>query len=330
MNAVIESGRAAAGALHAPRLRVFHWLVRRELWEHRGIWLAPLICAAIILAAAVFGQVDFGAPQSPGEAATGGSFGTAATFWARAALLALGTPFYFVLLFTQFFYALNSLYEDRKDRSVLFWKSLPASDLETVLSKLFVAAVVMPLLAVAITVVTQMLLALVAVVRVDEVAAELSRAFGPRAGEAAEAFVHALGNPRLWLLDFLPRLLLLALAYGLWTLPIVGFALLVSAASPRSPAVIAFLIPAAIGLAEKLAFNSDWLSRQIGIHAFGAIVGSGTGEVVSGAGGPTGLAPVARHFASQVASTDLWGGLVVGVVLVAAAVWARRYRDENT
>ena len=132
------------------------------------------------------------------------------------------------------------------------------------------------------------------------------------------------------LLDFLPRLVLLALSYGLWTLPIVGFALLVSAASPRSPAVVAFLVPAAISLAGKMVFDSDWLNSQIGIHAFGAIVGSGTGHIIGAAGGPTGLAPVARHFASQVDSADLWGGLAVGALLVAAAVWARRYRDENT
>ena len=330
MNAVIESGRAAVGAVHAPRLRVFQWLVRRELWEHRGIWMAPLICALIILAAAIFGRLNLGIPDAPPEPSTGGSFAAEATGWARAALIGLGTPFYFVLLFTQFFYALNCLYEDRKDRSVLFWKSLPASDFETVLSKLCVAAVVMPLVAVAITFATQLLLAVVAVVRVDGVAAEMTRAFGPRAGEAVQAFVHALGDPRLWLLDFLPRLLLLALSYGLWTLPIVGFALLASAASPRSPAVIGFLVPAAISFAEKLLFNSDWLNTQIGIHAFGAIVGSGTDKIVAAGNGPTGLGPVARHFASQVQNVDLWGGMLVGVAFFAAAVWARRYRDENT
>ena len=64
MNALLESGRAAAGAVHAPRLRVFQWLVRRELWEHRGIWMAPLICALIILFGAAFGQLDLGDASS--------------------------------------------------------------------------------------------------------------------------------------------------------------------------------------------------------------------------------------------------------------------------
>ena len=69
MNAVLESGKAVAGSVHAPRLRVFKWLVRRELWEHRGIWIAPAICAAIILFSAAVGNVSLDgnpAAQGPG------------------------------------------------------------------------------------------------------------------------------------------------------------------------------------------------------------------------------------------------------------------------
>ncbi len=334
MNAVIESGRAVAHSVHAPRLRVFRWLVRRELWEHRGIWLAPLVCAAITLVGLAFGRIDGSelqvGPSDAAQAARGAELALAAPGWARASLLALGVPFYFVLLFTQVFYALNSLYEDRKDRSVLFWKSLPASDLETVLSKLFVASVVLPLVVAGFTLVTQLLFALVAVVRIDGFAVEVSRSFGPHAGQAAQAFVQALGNPQLWLVDLLPRLGLVAVSHAAWSLPIVGFALLVSAAAPRSPVLIALLVPAAVGFAESLLFGTNWLGDRINSHAFGAIVWSGADNAMNNPGMPTGLGPVASHFGSQMTSLTLWTGLVAGIVFVACAIWARRYRDENT
>src|SRR3546814_20822192 len=44
-----------------------------------------------------------------------------------------------VLGFVVFFYCLGALYDDRRDRSILFWKSLPVSDASTVLSKVFSA-----------------------------------------------------------------------------------------------------------------------------------------------------------------------------------------------
>lgn len=335
MNAVIESGRAVARSVHAPRLRVFQWLVRREWWENRSIWIAPLVVACITLAGVVFGQVNVGDLQvgpsdaTSAQAARAAELTLAAPGWARATLLALGIPFYFVLLFTQFFYALYALYEDRKDRSVLFWKSLPTSDLETVLSKLFVAAVLMPLVVAGVVLLTQVLFAVVATFRVDAVAAELSRALGPQAGDAAHAFVRALANPQVWL-ELVPRLLLLVGAFAFWTLPIVGFALLVSAAAPRSPTLLALLLPAGIGLAESLLFGSNWLGERINAHAFGAIVGSGAEAVMKTPGMPTGLGSVARHFSGQMTDLTLWSGVVVGIAFIAGAVWARRYRDENT
>ena len=55
-----------------------------------------------------------------------------------------------MLGFVVFFYCLGSLYDERKDRSVLFWKSLPVSDRDTVLSKALSALVVAPTLAIAV------------------------------------------------------------------------------------------------------------------------------------------------------------------------------------
>jgi ABC-2 type transport system permease protein len=332
MNAVLESGKAVAGAVHAPRLRVFKWLVRRELWEHRGIWIAPLICALIILFSAAVGQVNLGDTPAPAPAVEGLVVqAPVAGQWAGVALLGMAVPFYFTLLFTQFFYALNSLFDDRKDRSVLFWKSLPASDLETVLSKLFVASVVLPLVALLFTLGTQVLFALVAALRVDAIGAQLGAALGAGATVAAHSFVDALGSPGLWLAD-VATLLWVVFGFMLWTLPIVGYALLVSAATPRSPFVFAALLVAGLVLAESLLFGSDWFLGQLVAHAFAPI--AGIDRSVEGA------ATMASHghlpgfsdgqLLSSFTAPGLWAGVLVGVLFIGGAVWARRYRDENT
>ncbi len=330
MNAVLESGKAVVGSVHAPRLRVFKWLVRRELWEHRGIWIAPLICALIILFSASVGHVNLG--DTPVHVAQDVDVKSQeASEWASVALLGMAVPFYFTLLFTQFFYALNALFDDRKDRSVLFWKSLPASDLETVLSKLFVASVVLPLVALLFTLGTQALFALVAVLRVDAIGAQLGAALGAGATVAAHSFVGALGSPQLWLGD-IATLLWVVLGFMLWTLPIVGYALLVSAATPRSPFVVAALLVGALGLAELLLFNGDWLAGQLFQHAFGAISSMqhpNAGLMAVNAEGHL-SAVSGGELHATFGSASLWGGVLVGVLFIGGAVWARRYRDENT
>jgi ABC-2 type transport system permease protein len=330
MNAVLESGKAVAGSVQAPRLQVFKWLVRRELWEHRSIWIAPAICAAIILFSAAVGHVSLdGNPEPHGPGLMVNS--PAAAQWAGTALLGMAVPFYITLLFTQFFYALNCLFDDRKDRSVLFWKSLPASDLETVLSKVCVASVVLPLVALLFTVATQAVFAVLAALRVGEIATQLGTAFGPNAAAAAHAFVGALGSPQLWLADVL-TLLWVAVGFALWTLPLVGYGMLVSAASARAPFVFAALLVGSVGLAESLLFNSGRFAGQLFQHAFGAIVG-----LEHATGGPAavnahGYVPSvsAERLLAALTSADLWVGVLVGLLFIGGAVWARRYRDENT
>ncbi|WP_210235883.1 ABC-2 transporter permease, partial [Mesorhizobium sp. M1C.F.Ca.ET.212.01.1.1] len=61
-----------------------------------------------------------------------------------------------VLAFVVFFYCLGALYDDRRDRSILFWKSLPLSDTQTVLSKVISALIVAPLIAVIAGIITML------------------------------------------------------------------------------------------------------------------------------------------------------------------------------
>src|ERR1041385_159155 len=138
------------------RTRPFYWSVWREVWENRSLYIAPLIIAVVV----VFGFLasTAGLPER------------------RAAVLMLGpekaraaieVPYdvaAMVLIFTAFivgvFYCLDALHGERRDRSILFWKSLPVSDLTTVLSKVTVPLVVLPLLSFVITIATQWIMLL--------------------------------------------------------------------------------------------------------------------------------------------------------------------------
>jgi ABC-2 type transport system permease protein len=64
----------------------------------------------------------------------------------RSGLIVLGFPIAFIMIFAVLSYSLGTFYEERKDKSIIFWRSLPISDLETVLSKVFVVVFVAPLI----------------------------------------------------------------------------------------------------------------------------------------------------------------------------------------
>src|SRR5213083_1768855 len=139
-NTVSESaGVTAPGYSNAPT-RPFYWSVRRELWENRSIYVAPILVAVVVLFGFFVSTV--GLPERR-----------------RAVLLldpakaraAIAMPYDVVavmMIFTGFlvglFYCLDALYGERRDRSILFWKSLPVSDLTTVLSKIVIPLLVLP------------------------------------------------------------------------------------------------------------------------------------------------------------------------------------------
>jgi len=115
------------------------------------------------------------------------------------------------------FYSLDALYGERRDRSILFWKSLPVSDLTTVLSKFTIPLIVLPLLSFAIAVVTQFVILLLT-------AQSCWAAAECRDGLGADIVLpHVTDAP-------LPH----ADRHGLWYAPIYGWLLLVSLGTTRA------------------------------------------------------------------------------------------------
>src|SRR5438477_10044797 len=136
--------------------RPLHWSVWRELWENRSIYIAPLAVAVVVL----FGFMisTYGMPER--------RRGVLLMDPAKQRAL-ISEPYdaaAMMLIFTVFivgvFYCLDALYGERRDRSILFWKSTPVSDWTTVLSKMAIPLIILPLVTFAITIATQLIMLL--------------------------------------------------------------------------------------------------------------------------------------------------------------------------
>lgn len=281
-----------------PTSRLLYWSVVRELWESRSIYVAPLAVAGLIL----FGFL-ISAFRLPFEIRATLSLDPMrrhellAQPYDFAALLIMGTTFIVAL-----FYCLDALHGERRDRSILFWKSLPVSDLATVLSKASIPLVVLPLLTFIITVVTQGLMLLI------------SSAVLAGSGLNVGSLWSQLSLFQTWLM----LLYHLVTVHALWYAPIFGWLLLVSAWARRMPILWASLPVLAIALVEKIAFNSTHFAEMLGNR-----VGGGVEAITLPGGSPMDpmTHPTPGHF---LASTGLWIGLVLTAAFLAGAVRLRR------
>ncbi len=217
-----------------------------------------------------------------------------------AALLLMG-----ISLIVAVFYCLDALHGERRDRSILFWKSLPVSDLITVLSKASIPVVVIPLLTFAITIATQWIMLLLS---------------------SVVLLGSGLSVATLWsqvpMFQMSVMLLFhLVAGHGLWYAPIFGWLLLVSAWARRAPFLWATVPLLAIGVVEKIAFNTSYFFAMLQNRFPGVHEGAGF------ANGSMSTDPLSQlnvgHFLS---SPGLWIGLAVFAAFLAVAVRLRRYQ----
>ncbi|MGQ0430039.1 MAG: ABC-2 transporter permease [Gammaproteobacteria bacterium] len=300
----------------------FIWMLRREIWEHKAIWIAPLIVLGCLLATALFGRVHLGPLGEVDRGLSPFASISQETLTGIVTLVYAGltVAMFAVLGIISFFYSLDSLYADRRDRSVLFWKSLPLSDAETVLSKFAVATVVIPLVALVGAVASHFLVA-------GAVSIKLSMA-GLPAGFLwnAQAILGGIVVSLLWCLMAM-----------LWYAPVVGYLMLASAWAPRGPFLWAVLPPVAIVLLERVLFYSEYAADFIALRIFGPIhvlEGGGDADPKTDAEVRAAVEKLAdrdllANLADFFQSADLWLGVIAAGLLIAAAMWVRRYRDET-
>jgi ABC-2 type transport system permease protein len=286
-----------------PATRPMYWSVRRELWENRSVYIAPLAVAVLVLLGFLISAINL--PHSMRAVlALDPALQRAAIEkpYDIAAMLTVLTAF-----IVGVFYCLDALHGERRDRSILFWKSLPVSDLTTVLSKASIPLVVLPLLVFAIIVATQLIMLLVATVVL-------------------------LGNgvsaATLW--SQLPLFQMsLALLYGLtvitlWHAPIYGWLLLVSGWARRTTFLWAVLPPLALCVVEKIAFNTSYFASMLKYR----LIGWFTQAFVFQAHGSVPADPLTQLTPGNFLSTPgLWIGLAFAAVFLAAAARLRRYRE---
>ena len=119
-------------------MRAYFALAKREIWEHKSLWIVPAVIGGlgIVFALYGFGALLLAAHQGMINI-NGDITGVNSVEGVRAFIFGSAAFFNTVMLFMVWFYLMDTLHADRKDRSVLFWKSLPLSDTTTVLSKLF-------------------------------------------------------------------------------------------------------------------------------------------------------------------------------------------------
>jgi ABC-2 type transport system permease protein len=284
----IESQSGAAPVIS--KARRLYWSVQRELWESRSIYLAPLFVAAFFVFGFLISAFTHPEPMQGMEKP-----------YDFAALAIMGATFIVAV-----FYCLDALYGERRDRSILFWKSLPVSDLTTVLSKASIPLVVLPLLTWAITIVTQTIMVLIST------AALIGSGRSPA----------TLWSGVPWFQIWSGLLFHLIAIHSLYYAPIFGWLLLASAWAKRAAFLWAALPPFAIGVVEKIAFNSSHFATMLANR-----LGGGAQGAVDTSSGAMSM-PMPDEGALQLlVNPGFWIGLAITAAFLGAAVWLRRNRE---
>ncbi|HWJ35024.1 MAG TPA: hypothetical protein VNR70_07145 [Steroidobacteraceae bacterium] len=287
----------------------YSWLVRREFWENRAIWIVPAVIGAALTLAALFGRVDIAELTSPEQNRVVGGM----------VLFAFGVAFFVVMNIYSTWYLLDCLYADRKDRSVLFWKSLPISDTATVLAKLFTGLIAIPLVYFVAADISTLLMAFIVSVR------------------ARSTFGGALWQPDLWL-QLQALWLYLIVTMAIWYLPFAGWLVLVSAWAKRAVMLWSVLPPLALYLLERWFFGTHVTGTALRDRALGYIptafqdITDRTAWVTTVIDRDTITTPGSiwrlldpLGFFSNPAT---WLGLVVGVVFILGAIQLRLRRTD--
>jgi len=298
-------------------------LVRREIWEHRSIYVTPMVIAIIVTLgvfamlifasgfAAELDAVIFGATNIAGEterkaALTGFFLGTSWVFLVALAVLTV-------------FYCLDSLYAERKDKSILFWRSMPVTDAETVISKLITALLVIPVAAIIGIIATHLVNLVVTSVWVSM-----------KGGDASLLIWGSVSLLDNWL-----AAVIVILATGIWMSPFIGWFLFVSAYTKRSPLLMAFMPLVLIALLEKIILRTHIFAQYVlGRADEMPLIRTENVERFFDeeqwriAEGATSLL-VHLDIVQFLTSPATWAGIIVCGLLSTAAIYVRRYRDEG-
>jgi ABC-2 type transport system permease protein len=267
-------------------MNAFVILIKREFWESKSLWAVPVAAALVIIATSIFGTFRFGSDMPPG-----------ATDLAGGALVGIMVFLSVVGGITVVTYLTDCLFAERKDRSILFWKSLPVSDTQTVLSKLAVAVLVMPLGLLILGILTHFVVSAIMLLRFEDMQQFSGAGFW-------SGWITALGRALLgWGFS------------ALWYLPIIAYLMLASVAAKRAPVMYALLPPVLLGFGERFLLGTTHITDLIRYRIAPASSRQfldPRGDALAGFQDP-----------------NLWIGLAVAAVMLYIVVRLRRYRDDT-
>ena len=279
----------------------FYWSVRRELFEYRSTYLAPLAIGAVILLGflVVLAHLPKTMQRAMAMEPMAQRHSLAYPFDVAAALIMAAA------FIVSIFYSLDSLYGERRDRSILFWKSLPVSDFTTVLAKASIPLLVLPVIAFAVTLIVETIMLL------------LSSAVVAGSGFSVADYWNRLElYQTMWGLAYH-----LVTVHMLWYAPLYCWLFLISAWSRRTPFLWAVLPPFAVVIFEKVAFHTGYFLSFLTERFSGGneAIGGGKGNMLDPdmhmTPGPFLLTP------------GLWLGLLFAAAFLFTAARLRRQRS---
>lgn len=287
------------------------------------MYVVPAVLGLVLVLVEITGQVSISAFGKHIDMALLGAtnIGTNERGAAISALLAaFSGMFVIAMCFLTLFYSLDALYAERKDKSILFWRSMPVTDAETVISKLITAIILIPLVTLAIIAATHIIILVVTSIWI-----------GLRGANAWHLIWSAVP-----LLDNWAATLIFVLSLSLWLSPFVGWFLLVSAYTNRSPLLMAVLPILLLPMLERSILGSTLLFDAIFVRTRGIPIyrdydfdslfsGHSLAEVAQDGISLVSMLDIGRFLASP----GLWVGLVVCGLFATAAIYVRRFRGDS-
>ncbi|MES2129946.1 MAG: hypothetical protein V4463_21940 [Pseudomonadota bacterium] len=325
-------------------MKTMKWLVRREFWEHKGMFYwAPMVVAAL-MALFIGGSIIYGFASSGMHHVYGASTGASQLSHeinnmppetkAEVALaiasgyMAVSAPLFLMLAVIIFFYCLGAMFDERRDRSILFWKSLPVSDTQTVLSKVVAALCVAPLI-------TMVFATALAVTLMLIMATALTVS-------GANVFGILLSMPQLYATPF--EILALLPIYVLWALPTVGWLMLVSSWARSKVFLWAVGVPLMAVIVIKyveqqfgVGMNVDWIIQNVILRGLGSAIPGiwlafehiGHEQLVPSGMHTMDLGSLVAESWKLLGAPAIWLGAAAGAAMISGAIRMRRWRDEG-
>jgi ABC-2 type transport system permease protein len=320
-------------------MNTMKWLLKREFWENKGgFFWAPVIAGALFIALNVMmglvgivtadrSKIEIGALKIDQALQYSDPTVMAQVGASLDLFMVLITAL--VMLITAvvvFFYSISALYDERRDRSILFWKSLPLSDSQTVLSKVLAAALIAPAIGLVAGIVTALLMSLVAGMFGLYFSQNLFGVMFSASHPFKVAFVLAASLP----------------VAAVWALPTIGWLMLCSVWARSKPFLWAVALPVAAGIMvswfdmlRSFAIPDSWFWKHVVARMLISVLpGSwlSLGETsrisIHSAEEASALISLGEVY-STFGRLDIWVGAAAGVAMLVLAIRMRRWRDDG-